>query len=169
MSINNRKFSKMYQMLVDGENDILGHIAYSVYKQQKMDKIERLVEVNKRIVTEEDLASFMNDAESDIQRRFYQDRAVSLAQAFLNRSLSEQVNKIEDQLRRHYDDQVEELRRDYNGQLEHITRNLPSRGYMYGVGQSLLASFIFVAAGIILLISTGGWTGVAEILAKLAK
>ena len=162
--LEDRKFSQMYQLLVEGEDDILGHIAYSVYKQHKMDKIRRFVDKEGRSPTDEDLASFMENAESENQCRFYKERALSLAREFLNISLSETVNKIEKDLKDRYDASEQELSRDYSRRLKDSIH-----GYWYGVGQSLLASFLFVAGGILFLFATGGWARIGRALVELSN
>ena len=36
-----RSYSKVYKMLVKGEDDLAGQIAYAIYKQHKIEKITR--------------------------------------------------------------------------------------------------------------------------------
>ncbi|MBQ7560766.1 MAG: hypothetical protein IJS99_02870 [Synergistaceae bacterium] len=67
--INNspRSYSRVYKLLVHGEDDLAGQIAYSIYKNHKIDKITRFAAQNKRLPNNEELTSFMDNAESDEQ------------------------------------------------------------------------------------------------------
>ena len=65
------RYSTVYKLLVHGEDDLVGQIAYAVYKQQKIEKITRFTTQNKRPLADEELASFMENAESENQLRFY--------------------------------------------------------------------------------------------------
>ena len=139
------RYSTVYKLLVHGEDDLVGQIAYAIYKQQKIEKITRFTTQNKRPPTDEDLASFMENAESENQLRFYNDRAVSILKDFLEKSLTSEVDEVNSQLKAEYDANIHELLRD-----------LKPKDFMYGVWQGVFASFLFFAGGILLLLATGG-------------
>ena len=151
-------YSKVYNLLVQGEDDLVGQLAYAIYKQQKIEKITRFTVQNKRPPSDEELASFMDNAESETQLRFYNDRAVSILKDFLEQSLTAEVDEINNQLKSDYDAKIKELLTD-----------LRPKGFMYGVLQGVFASFIFFAAGILLLLATGGWTRIGQALIQLAQ
>lgn len=87
-----KSFNYIYEKLVKDENDILGHIAYSVYKNQKLATLE-----------------------------------------------------------------------------SEFIRSHKTRSFMYGVMQGIVASFIFVLAGFVLLMTTGGWARIGKALVEIAK
>ncbi|MBR4195606.1 MAG: hypothetical protein IKQ95_02710 [Synergistaceae bacterium] len=153
-----RPYSKVYSLLVHGEDDLVGHIAYAIYKQQKIEKITRFTTRNKRPPTDEELASFMENAESEKQLRFYNDRAVSILKDFLEQSLSAEVEEINCKNKAEYDAKVRDL-----------LASLRPKGFMYGVWQGGFASFIFFAAGIFLLLATGEWARIGQALMQLAQ
>ena len=93
-SFEEHSYSKVYKLLVNGEDDLVGQIAYAIYKQQKIEKITRFTTQNKRPPSDEELSSFMENAESETQRRFYNDRAVSILKEFLEQSLTAEVDEI---------------------------------------------------------------------------
>lgn len=157
-SLEPHSYSRVYKLLVHGEDDLAGQIAYAIYKQQKIEKISRFTTKNKRPPTDEELASFMENAESDTQLRFYNDRAVSILKDFLEQSLAAEVEEMNKQLKAEYDAKINDL-----------LASLRPKGFMYGVWQSVFASFIFFAAGILLLFSTGGWARIGQALIQLAK
>ena len=151
-------YSKVYRLLVHGEDDLVGQIAYAIYKQQKIENIARFTAVHNRLPNDEELASFMENAESENQRRFYNDRAVSILVDFLEKSLAGKVDEIKNQLKSEYDEKINELLKD-----------LRPKNFMYGVWQGVLASVIFFAAGIFALFATGGWASIGRALLQLAQ
>ena len=156
--MEHRPYSTVYSLLVHGEDDLVGQIAYAIYKQQKIEKIKRFTTANDRPPSDIDLASFMENAESEIQLRFYQDRAVSILRDFLEQSFTSELEEINKQNKSEYDAKVNEL-----------LVSLRPKGFMYGVWQGVFASFLFFAAGILLLLATGGWTRIGHALIQLAQ
>ena len=151
-------YSGVYSLLVHGEDDLVGQIAYAIYKQHKIEKITRFSTTNKRPPRDEELSSFMENAESENQLRFYNDRAVNILKDFLEKSLADTVDEIDAQLKAEYD-----------GKLDKLLADLQPKGFMYGVWQGVIASSIFFALGILLLFSTGGWVRISQALMQLAQ
>ena len=147
-----KTFNCIYEKLVRDENDILGHIAYSVYKSQKLARIAEMKKGRPEgDVTDDDLAPFLEMSQSKDQMSFYLDRATALAQRFLDEGIGEEL-------------EMEKRKMEFEFIRSHRTR-----GFMYGVWQGVFASFIFVAAGLILLLTTGGWARIGKALVEIAK
>ena len=157
-NLEHHSYSKVYRLLVHGEDDLAGQIAYAIYKQQKIEKITRFTTQNKRPPSDEELASFMENAESENQLRFYNDRAVSILKDFLEKSLAAKVDEMTAQTKAEYDARIDKLLAD-----------LRPKGFMYGVWQGVFASFLFFAGGILLLLATGGWARIGQALMQLAQ
>ena len=153
-----QNYNRIYELLVSGENDLVGQIAYAVYKQQKIDKIKRFIENNGRIPEKSDLSSFTENAASEKQLGFYKEHALSILREFLEYTLDDQVNEIEAQKKADYDKRINDI----------LNRGTP-KGFMYGVWLGVFASFIFFAAGILLLLATGGWARIGKALIQLAQ
>ena len=157
-SLEHHSYSKVYKLLVHRDDDLVGQIAYAIYKQQKIEKITRFTTQNNRPPSDDELTSFMENAESETQLRFYNDRAVSILKDFLEQSLTTEIDEIKAQLKDEYDTKINE-----------ILVSLRPKGFMYGVWQGVFASFIFFAAGILLLLATGGWARIGQALIQLAQ
>lgn len=155
MDENRKLYSKVYKLLVHGEDDLPGQIAYCIYKQHKIEEITRFTLKNKRQPTNEELNTFMENAESENQLRFYNDRAMLILKKFLDETIADEVEKTRSKLKAKFDAEAKEL--------------LRPKGFMYGVLQSVFASFIFFAGGILLLLATGGWTRIGQALIELAR
>lgn len=151
-------YSVVYGLLVHGEDDLVGQVAYAIYKQHKIDKITRFSTTHRRPPSDEELSSFMENAESENQLRFYNDRAVDILKDFLEQSLADKVEEINAQ-----------LKADYDGKIDKLLADLRPKGFMYGVWQGVFASFIFFVAGILLLLATGGWARIGQALIQLAQ
>ena len=151
-------YSGVYSLLVHGEDDLVGQIAYAIYKQHKIEKITRFSTINKRSPSDEELSSFMENAESENQLRFYKDRAMNILKDFLEKSLADTVDEIDAQTKAEYDAKINKLLKD-----------LKPKGFMYGVWQGIVASLMFFAGGILLLLATGGWARIGQALIQLAQ
>ena len=72
------------------------------------------------------LKPIMENAESENQLRFYNDRAVSILKDFLEKSLTSEIDEVNFQLKAEYDAKIQELLKD-----------LKPKGFMYGVLQGV--------------------------------
>lgn len=142
-----RTYSYIYSKLVKNESDILGHIAYSIYKSHKIAEIERLC-AEKRVdsVADEDIEPFIKIAQTERQIQFYREHADALANAFLDSILSEAL-----ELRR------QELESEYKEKYEKLLKSCKSRPWYADVGIGILSSFLFLVIGYLLLVGTGSW------------
>ena len=135
---------KMYDLLVDDQNDFLGILTYSVYKRQKREEVHRFFERHKRYPTNLELSSFFDLAQSPMQRNHYAQQAVELINAFIQEVLDEQVDEID----KSYEEKFK----------ERCERFTPS--FWFGVWQSVVGSLVFLLAlGIIVQISWGSRHG----------
>ena len=93
-SNHQRSYNYIYSKLVSDETDIFGHIAYALYKADKVEFIEKLKNEGKE-VTEEDLQPFhqISCLETTLER--YKVQAAVILDAFLNEDLKEHKTDIE--------------------------------------------------------------------------
>lgn len=125
-----RKYNYIYSKLVNDETDIFGHIAYALYKRDKVKFIESF-KANGKEPTEEDLELFhqISCLETTLDR--YQVQASVIMDAFLNEVLKKHRSDIEKKY-------VEEQ----NKRLGEVVRPLKPN-FWYGVLQSIIGAFIF--------------------------
>ncbi|MDD5114623.1 MAG: hypothetical protein PHC94_11460 [Methylobacter sp.] len=135
MSENNYNF--IYSKLVEDEDDILGIIAYSFYKRQKIEFINDIKNTNDNEPNENDLKLFYGISNSESQLESYRLKAITLAQKFLDEALSEKVREIENDYDKKVKDEVKSV--------------IP--GFWMGVTQNAIASLasVFLIGGIIFL------------------
>ena len=128
-----RRYNYIYNRLVENENDIIGHIAYSLYKSGKAKYIAKFKEDNRRDIKEDDLAAFheMSCMPDEIAR--YKLQATSILQSFTNDTLSSSIKQIEeDTVHRH-----EEI-------LRNIVKDMRPPKFWHGVWQSIIGAFLFM-------------------------
>lgn len=81
------KYNFIYSKLVADENDILGIIAYAIYKRQKIDFIKTTKETYDRDPTPEEFQTFYNISTTSSSLETYKAQAVELSQVFLDVAL----------------------------------------------------------------------------------
>lgn len=129
-----RQYNYIYSNIVEGEGDITGHIAYSLYKQDKIRFIENFkIKNNVEELSEEDLQPFhsITSSQSNIDR--YKMQSVAILQNFLNDILSSATEQIErDCTQRHKE------------MLAEVVKDMKPKGFWYGIFQSVIGAFVFM-------------------------
>ncbi|GHS98704.1 hypothetical protein AGMMS50276_21000 [Synergistales bacterium] len=91
----------IYSHLVKDENDTLGHIAYSLYKKQKIAFIKDK-EIENGGPTDRQLKDFQEIAGSEEQLDLYRTKALSLMQFFLDTALRDDLEAQREEFLRKY-------------------------------------------------------------------
>lgn len=132
-----RNYNFIYKQLVSDESDIVGHVAYALYKYNKIEYIEKFKqEHNGESPTESDLKPFhdISSTPSSIDR--YKSKAGTIVNDFLNIALDETVKQIQEEYiinqERHLKNVIEPLKPKSKFVL-----------FWKGVLQSILGAFIF--------------------------
>lgn len=133
-----KQYNEIYKKLVKNPNDILGIVAYSVYKRQKFEFISKSTdsEESKEHPTDEEIATFTDISNSQAQLDFYEEAAANLLDGYAALSESEKVKELEE----NYNEQLAQNKKDYERKL----RNSKSTNFMYGVSQSIVASLLII-------------------------
>lgn len=123
-----RKYNFIYKELVNDKDDIVGHIAYSLYKSDKIKYIEKFkAENGVEDLTEDDLKHFHDVSTIDTSISRYRNTAIDLLQDFSNNIISEQVEQIES---------------DYENHLRRIVKPLKTQ-WWEAIVQSVIGAFVF--------------------------
>lgn len=121
-------YNYIYSKLVEDENDIFGIIAYSIYKRQKIEHLNKFKVEHGREATKTDLEPFKEFASSDTQLEFYQTQANHLVNSFIEFSISEYANNLES---------------DFSNRVHQELAGVKNN-FWTGVAQGVIASFLFV-------------------------
>ena len=142
----NTKHSGIYERLVADDHDVLGQIAYSIYKRRKREFVLRKkLELGTDNLPDSVLADFVND-QTDYTLDLYRDEAQKLSREFLDATYESELSKA-----------VQRLDSQYREKYDELATSLRPHSWWYGVGQSIAASFFFLLAGYVILKMSGSW------------
>ena len=140
------KFSKVYERLVSDDRDLLGQVAYSIYKIRKRDFIvQKQAETGKEEIDEKTINDFV-EAQTDYTLELYREQAKNIFREFLNASYENELAEV-----------VQQLEHEYNEKYEKLAENTRPHSWWYGVWQSFVASFLFLLVGYVILKMSGSW------------
>lgn len=133
-----RKYNFIYSRLVEGKGDIIGYIAYALYKDAKIEYINRFKEEhNGKEPDEDDLKQFHDITNTETNIESYKYIASGILQAFLDNTLEETKVQVEDNLNKNH---IELIRK----AIEPIKPPSMWKSYLNGIAQSVLGAFIFM-------------------------
>ena len=151
-----RQYSFIYGQLVADDNDLIGLLAYSTYKRQKIQHIQHFVAENGREPTEEELNQFHQFTLSESQIQQYKTNAEGSINTFINNLM---IAKSED-IEYFYQSSFREILKEVAKENGH--------GLWYGVMQGVLGSFFYtLLLGAIFLISWSMQLGPVQVIEKV--
>ncbi|WP_249672046.1 hypothetical protein [Pseudomonas abieticivorans] len=121
-------YNFIFQKLVQYDEDVLGIIAYSVYKKQKIEYLTSIRQKQGREPLASELESFHSLSNSPTQIETYQARALSLIRTFTDDAIVEEAKEVSDY---------------YAEKSRQEVAKLKPRFWL-GVGQSVVGSAAFV-------------------------
>ncbi len=131
-----RIYNFIYSKLVEGNNDVVGHIAYSLYKSDKIKFIDGFKKENNREPDETELKTFhsISNQQDSIDR--YRLAAANILRDFMNNTLQESIQNIE---RECYENHAQILSKI----VEPLRPAKRSTIFWHGVLQGVVGAFIF--------------------------
>lgn len=121
-----RKYNFLYKKIVQGERDVVGHIAYALYKDAKIKYIENYkAKNNGDEPTEDSLEYFHSISCLDEEVERYRLQATAILQDFSQNTLEETKKKMDKE----------------NADL---IKKIKPRSFMYGVSQSIVGALLFM-------------------------
>lgn len=140
-----RQYNFIYSKLVQHEQDIAGHIAYSIYKAEKVSYIEKFKKENGgKEPTEEDLKPFNDITCTDMRLLQYRKIGDDSLDTFVENVVGEHLEKFEQ-------DCLENHLSLISKSLEPLKAPSLKKQYMHGVFQSVVGAFIFMLLMCVLL------------------
>lgn len=106
-----KKYCSIFSKLVQNENDMIGHIAYSLYKAEKVQYINEQKEaLNVDVLQEDVVREFTAGRESKTSIDHYRGMAESILQDFMGGSFDDMsgqvISEVTERLTKHIDDNV---------------------------------------------------------------
>lgn len=141
-----RKFNFIYNKIVEGEKDLAGIIAYSVYKKHKIEIIEQIKEdKNDDKILESELQAFVSMSNTDTQIESYRNEAKLFLKEYSDILLKE---KLED--------------------IENYYKKKAVGNFMRGVWQSVVGSIFFsLLIGLLIIILWSTKVGFKEVVENI--
>lgn len=142
-----RNYNYIYSKLVEKDSDLIGHIAYSLYKKSKVEYIENKKSAGSAL-TDIELIPFNDFSSSQSSIESYRIKAELIVQGFIENVLDEELQNYKEQAINH---QTEILKS--------IIKPLTS-GFWGNVWAGILSAFIFalLLAAIAFIIQFSGST-----------
>ena len=135
-----RNYNYIYSKLVEDKGDIIGHIAYALYKEDKIEYITKFKnEHNGQEPTEEELKPFNSISSTESSLDKYKFIASHILQSFLINSLEETKKDIEDNINKNHLALMDEV-------IKPIKPLQWWRCYLRGIAQSVLGAFVFMVS-----------------------
>lgn len=132
-----RTYNYIYKKLVEDETDIVGHVAYALYKADKIKFIEDFkAKNNGRELGEMDLKPFHDISCLDTSIARYKTQALQVLQAFLHNTLDETTKQIEEDVIKRHKQSLSEI-------IEPIKPKRKWTLFWHGVAQSIAGAFFF--------------------------
>lgn len=123
----------VYSRLVNDENDLVGHIAYSLYKDKKLKLVEQYIEKmnSGNPLDKEHLKSICLSIASNESLLEYKTKALDIFETAYSNLIDEEIANIHETLQTETAD---------------IARRVTPNGFWYGVAQSIIGAFGFIFA-----------------------
>ena len=133
-----RNYNYIYSQLVEDKADIIGHIAYALYKEDKIDYITKYKQENGGAEpTEEDLKPFNIISSTHNSLDKYKFIASCILQSFLTNSLEESKKDVEENMNKNHLALMDEV-------IKPIKPAPTWKCYVHGVSQSVIGAFVFM-------------------------
>ncbi|GAA0874387.1 hypothetical protein GCM10009118_07950 [Wandonia haliotis] len=138
-----KKYNVIYHKLVDSDTDLVGHIAYSLYKRQKLEYIENYKKENSKPPTDKVLEDFHRMSLGDVSIENLKVRAEGILQEFTGGVLGEALQNVEEDIRRNQQNILAEI-------IEPLKPENKWKTFGRGVLQSMSGAFAFalIVAGV---------------------
>ena len=146
-----RKYSNIFSLLVRNQSDIVGHIAYALYKSEKANYIEHFCAINNRKPTDDELSIFHDISSQPDSVNEYRFVASNILSRFIDNSLQESIQGIERSCYARHADILKDVIKPLRPPKKRIS-------FLHGVAQSIAGAFIFalIVAAFMFIISYKG-------------
>jgi hypothetical protein len=145
-------YNNIFSELVDDPDDILGIIAYSFYKQQKIEFIQAFRAKHSRPPSEADLNTFYITSNSPASLASYKTKAEALSREFIDAVLGQEIAELKEQSDKELIRRIKSLR----------------PGFWMSVAQNVFASVLFVILlGVVVFVAWSSRFGATQAIEQI--
>lgn len=102
----NGKYNFIYKELVSADDDLVGLIAYGIYKKHKIEFITKIKREQGREPSDEECKSFFAASTTDSQLRNYRSQAETMLSEMVGNVATEELARYEDDMLRNYRNEI---------------------------------------------------------------
>lgn len=102
----NGKYNFIYKELVSADDDLVGLIAYGIYKKHKIEFITKIKREQGREPSDEECKSFFAASMTDSQLRNYRSQAETMLSEMVGNVATEELARYEDDMLRNYKNEI---------------------------------------------------------------
>lgn len=99
-------YNYIYKKLVEDDNDILGIIAYGIYKKHKIEFIDKIKKEQGRTPTDEECRSFFAFSTTEMQLDSYRNQAETLLSEAVGNIAREEIVEFEKEMLKNYKEEI---------------------------------------------------------------
>lgn len=125
--MSEKQYNFIYEQLVISDDDLVGLVAYGIYKKHKIEFITRFKEQHDREPEKGECEAFFITSTTESQLAKYRDQAENLLSEAVGNVATEEINKFEAEMLHNYKSEIKSA--------------LPSGWVTVGLG--ILSAFIF--------------------------
>lgn len=104
-----RKYNFIYQRLIESNDDLVGLVAYGLYKRHKIEFITKIKEKEERDPSDEECNAFFISSTTDSQIAKYRADAESLVSEMVMNVTGEEIQQYEKEMLRDYQNKIKEV------------------------------------------------------------
>lgn len=149
-----RNYNYLYSKIVEGEGDMIGHIAYSLYKKSKIEYIENQ-KTEGKVVTDVELVPFNTISSSESSIESYKIKAEIILEGFISNLLEEELKTNKKQAKEEQSEILKEI-------IKPITPTFMKSVWQNVVSTLILSAIIALLVLVINFTMNGFWDTVGK-------
>lgn len=134
-----RSYNHIYKKLVEDENDLIGHIAYSIYKANKIEFIEKFKEEHGKLPSEDEIKPFHDFSCTESTISLYKMKSEAIVYDFIEEVQNGYKKDMEE-------DYIHKQNQHLAGIIEPLKPMDKKKQFWRGVWQSAVGSFFLMLA-----------------------
>lgn len=136
-----RRYNFIYRQLVESEDDVIGLVAYGIYKQHKIEFIRSFKEKNDKDPEDRDCDTFYLTSTTPDQLRKYRDQAENLFSSLVASTTNEEIQRFEQEMLKTYESKIDDS----------VKKSMPTtmKSFWLGVLGSFIATLVMVGISVL--------------------
>ncbi len=145
-----RKFNFIYKHIVEDDDDLVGMIAYSFYKKEKIRLIDEFVKQHGRQISEADLHNIHQQLSTPYAIQGLRQKAKEKLEVFFNILLEGEVEAFKEaqkeSIHEYYQYQIKNFHQEVGNQVNIVREDVKKldKSYLHGISQEIVGAFAVI-------------------------